>query len=96
MMTKLSIKTYALLCLLLNSIGALAQADSKDFHRRGETDDYSVMNETTDNLFFHFTTFDVVMFIVILVACYVYGKIWKGCTYLILVLAALFYFLLKS
>lgn len=38
---------------------------------------------------------DVVMVVLLLVACYVFGKIWKGCSYLLLIIAALFYYLTR-
>lgn len=94
-MIKLGLKTYVSLCLLLHSIGTWAQIDARGENRRGDTQNFSGIDETADNLFFHITAFDVVMFIVILAACYVYGKIWKGCTYMILILGIVFYLLLK-
>jgi hypothetical protein len=31
----------------------------------------------------------------LLIACYVFGKIWKGCSYLLLAFAALMYYMLR-
>ncbi len=42
---------------------------------------------------FHFDFFDILLFILLLVACYVFGKIWKGCSYLLLVIAAIYFYL---
>ena len=38
---------------------------------------------------------DVVMVVLLLVACYVFGKIWKGCSYLLLILAALLFYMTR-
>ena len=43
-----------------------------------------------------FDTEDIIVVVALLLACYVFGKIWKGCSYLIIVIAAAFYFLLHS
>jgi hypothetical protein len=43
---------------------------------------------------FRIGTKDVIMVILLITACYVFGKIWRGCTYLILLLAAMFYYML--
>jgi hypothetical protein len=31
--------------------------------------------------------------LMLILACYVFGKIWKGCSYLLIIIAALFYYL---
>lgn len=36
---------------------------------------------------------DILMVVCLLIACYIFGKIWKGCSYLLLILAALLYYL---
>ena len=38
---------------------------------------------------------DVLTVVVLLVVCYVFGKIWKGCSYLILILAGIFYYMTR-
>ena len=38
---------------------------------------------------------DVLTVVLLLVACYVFGKIWKGCSYLILILAGIFYYITR-
>ncbi|MBQ9667555.1 MAG: hypothetical protein IJV45_02240 [Prevotella sp.] len=44
----------------------------------------------------HFGMTEIMVVVLLLLACYVFGKIWKGCSYLILLIAAAFYFLLNS
>lgn len=43
----------------------------------------------------HFGLDDVLMVVMLLVCCYVFGKIWKGCSYLILLLAAAYFYFLR-
>ena len=38
---------------------------------------------------------DVLTVVLLLVVCYVFGKIWKGCSYLILILAGIFYYMTR-
>ena len=38
----------------------------------------------------HIRFSDIVWTIIIIASCYVFGKIWKGCTYLIIFLVALY------
>lgn len=85
--------------MLLVSLGwwlrSLAQPDDdEDFipggSGRGGMED---MEDMLDYQPFRIGFDDVVMIVLLLVACYVFGKIWKGCTYLIIVLAVVFYFI---
>lgn len=38
---------------------------------------------------------DILMVILVVFSCYVFGKIWKGCSYLIILVAVLFYFFMR-
>lgn len=38
---------------------------------------------------------DILMVALLLASCYVFGKIWKGCTYLIIVMALLYFFWMR-
>ena len=81
--------------MLLTSLGSLAARDD-DMNtavQRG-ADDLTGMDEMVDYQSFHISFTDILMVIVIIAACYVFGKIWKGCTYMIIAVSALFYFLL--
>lgn len=42
----------------------------------------------------HIRFSDIMMLILVAFLCYVFGKIWKGCSYLIILIAVLFYFML--
>ena len=44
----------------------------------------------------HITTTHLIVLAALILACYVFGKIWKGCIYLIIVIAVAFWFLLNS
>jgi Ca2+-dependent lipid-binding protein len=38
---------------------------------------------------------DVITILLVILACFVFGKIWRGCSYLIIVIAAIFYYLAR-
>ena len=63
--------------------------------RRG-VDELDGMDGMMDYRPIRFDTEDIIVVVALLLACYVFGKIWKGCSYLIIVIAAAFYFLLHS
>lgn len=42
---------------------------------------------------FSFSFFDILLILLLIACCYIFGKIWRGCTYLIILLAVIFYFL---
>ena len=87
-------RLYLLLCTILFSLGtAFGQSgDGIDFGgSRGKSADD--MFHSYDQGSFHFDFMDIVLFVLLLGACYAFGKIWKGCSYLLLVLAAIFFYL---
>ena len=43
----------------------------------------------------HFRMSDIIIVVLLLIACYLFGKIWKGCSYLLLAFAALMYYMLR-
>ena len=94
-MTNISLRIYGLICLLFTGLGLWAQRDDMLETSQKAQDGFSSMDEFVDYQPFHITILDVVMVVLVLAACYVFGKIWKGCTYMILVLAALFYYMLR-
>jgi len=53
--------------------------------------DLDEMREHYQTLNISFT--DILQVLLIIIACDVFGKIWKGCSYLIIILAAVFYFM---
>ena len=95
-------RVYVLLCMLAIRWQCLAQTAGRDYDddipdppkRKSDIDDLSeVIEEGYDVMPIHITFSDVLTLIFILVVCYVFGKIWKGCSYLIILLAAVFYFI---
>lgn len=86
--------------MLLLSLGwwlrSFAQSDDDDDllpggpSGRGGMED---MEDLMDYQSFRIGFDDVVMIVLLLLACYVFGKIWKGCSYLIIVLAVIFYYI---
>lgn len=100
MLKQLSLRLYMLLISALCWVRSWAQPDDDDDFgvgggRGGDSDDFGDMSEYMDYQPFHIGFDDIVMVVFLLIICYVFGKIWKGCTYLILILAALFYYMTR-
>ena len=95
-MERLSLRLYVLLCAAISWLQSFAQ-DDKDFgitdHRNTEgmmqPEDYMDYQPT------HIRFSDILMVILVVFSCYVFGKIWKGCSYLIILVAVLFYFFMR-
>jgi hypothetical protein len=76
-------------------VSSFAQDDDEDVPSISRSlDDMEEMNGMMSYHAFRIGTKDVIMVILLITACYVFGKIWRGCTYLILLLAAMFYYML--
>lgn len=93
-------RLYLMFLSLLVSITLLGQdLDDIDLDggmsKRGQ-DDMSPFDAMDDYHPIHFGISDVIMVVLLLVACYVFGKIWKGCSYFILVIAAIFYYMIRN
>jgi len=91
----ISLRIYAFICLLLTQLRLWAQ-DEEDFgplRDRGDVDGMEMMEGMADYHPFHIRFTDILLIVLLLVACYVFGKIWKGCTYLLIAFAVLLYFL---
>lgn len=102
-MKQLFYRVYVLLCIFVLRLRAVAQvADDDDvvdvMPGRGSGKDTSDMDMLEDMEFtpIRITFDDVLTVVVLLVACYVFGRIWKGCSYLILILAGIFYFVIRG
>ena len=91
------LRLYFLMFLFLNKIQLWAQDDDEGFgrvSRRGDGSDF--LNEgMMDYQPIRFRMSDIIIVVLLLVACYVFGKIWKGCSYLLLAFAALMYYMLR-
>ena len=95
-MDKLSLRIYFFLSYLFCTIHTWAQDDDEflDPRQRGrDIEDIFDMNSGADYQAIHFNLSDILLIILLIVACYVFGKIWKGCIYLLLAFAAMMYFL---
>jgi hypothetical protein len=81
-------------------IRAFAQADDDDMdmENSGRGARGTLGSEELDGMLdyypIRFTTRDLMTVLFLIITCYVFGKIWKGCSYLILILAAIFYYML--
>lgn len=96
MAEKISLRIYILLLAIVAKLQLWAQPDDDDdiggvMPGRGTSLDD--MEDYLDYQPFHISFSDVLMIVLLLVACYVFGKIWKGCSYLLLVVAAIFYYM---
>lgn len=100
-MEKISLRLYVLLCTAIMWLQSWAQdfGDDYDTIRRRRIDsNEDGLNDFDDYLEYqqiHITFSDVVTILLVILACYVFGKIWRGCSYLIIVLAAIFYYLAR-
>ena len=101
-MGKLFYRVYVLLCMLVLQLKAVAQTDDDEAmdpmpgKGGGKEANGMDMLEDVDYMPIRITFDDVLTVVVLLVACYVFGKIWKGCSYLILILAGIFYFVIRG
>lgn len=91
-MKSLFARLYLMLCCLAYSVMTLGQeiddTDTDGGQGQRGSYDYFEMDDTMDYSPIHFGIDDIVMVVLLLLCCYVFGKIWKGCSYLILLLAA--------
>ncbi len=98
-MERLSLRLYVLLITAASWLRAFAQEEDDDddlgIMRRQDPDDMMSLEDYMDYQPFHIRFSDVMTILFILILCYVFGKIWKGCSYLILLLAVLFYFFIR-
>jgi hypothetical protein len=97
-MNNLSLRIYFLLCSLVTWFQAWAQDDEDEDDviggpKRGLEE--NPFEDFMDYQPLNFRISDILLVIGTLVACYVFGRIWKGCTYLILLVAVIFYFLAR-
>ena len=84
---------YFHLCIFADEVGD-GDEDGSGIGRRGDSDmdmdmegfDYSPMS---------FSFGDIVMVVLVLVLAYIFGKVWKGCSYLFIAAIAILYFLNK-
>lgn len=94
------LKVYLTILSLWSAVLAFAQGDDDDeaiggvgdMARRGmDTGLEEEMEEFHPFVSIGFS--DIFMVLMLILACYVFGKIWKGCSYLLIIVAALFYYL---
>lgn len=95
-------RVYVLLCMLAIRWQCLAQTmgeDDEGLPVSKRTDDEgdltSMLDEEYPDWGIHVTFSDVLTVVFVIACCYVFGRIWKGCTYLIIILAALYYYYVR-
>ena len=97
-MEKISLRLYVLLCTAIMWLQSWAQdnVENDDMTGRRQIDS---SEESIDDLLEYqqidINISDVITILLVILACYVFGKIWRGCSYLIIVLAAIFYYLAR-
>ena len=96
-MKLLFFRAYMLLAMLIMSLTAHAQYGEEVNPLGKRKDDDFKMEDAVDVGYMpiHIGFSDIFMVVCLLIACYVFGKIWKGCSYLLLILAALLYYLTR-
>ncbi len=89
------LRLYTIICLWIIRLQLWAQNEGENgssFSHRDDTGEMIYTEEMLDYQPFHIRFSDIMMVVLLIVCCYVFGKIWTGCTYLILVFAAFMYF----
>ena len=98
-MEKISLRLYILLCTTFMWLQSWAQdyIDDDETGKRkvSEDEDLDNIQDCIEYYQINITLTDVVNILLVILACYVFGKIWRGCSYLIIVLAAIFYYLAR-
>jgi hypothetical protein len=93
-MENISLRIYMLLITVVIWLRAFAQDDDDDFdflkRDRGIEDELEDMAEYTQP---NLRLSDILMILMVLGSIFIFRKIWKGCSYLILLLAAIFYYI---
>lgn len=94
-MNQISLRIYAFVCLLLFQLQAWAQDNRDDespLGGRGMKTDHleDIFQDAEQYPQIHIRFSDILWTIIIIASCYVFGKIWKGCTYMIIFLVALY------
>jgi len=89
-------RCYIFLCSLAVSMATWGQEyDDIDLNelsnRSGKGDEAIEMEEFIDYSPMHISFSDIIIVVGLLALCYIFGKIWKGCSYLIIILAIIFY-----
>lgn len=93
-------RVYLLLCMLAIKWQGFAQTMGDDddepiaTKKTDDEDELSLLEEYPD-WGIHITFSDVLTVVFVIICCYVFGKIWKGCTYLIILLAVLYYYYVR-
>ncbi|UKK48552.1 hypothetical protein L6475_00890 [Prevotella sp. E9-3] len=95
-MNSFSLRIYILICTTVWWLQTHAQSDdygASDRGRRG-MEEVEEMDEMMDGVEgFNLTFSDILMIVLLVVACYIFGKIWKGCSYLLVLVAVILYFM---
>ncbi len=99
-MNSFPLRIYILICTLIWWLQALAQSgrdyydDDSDRGRRGmeELQEMDGMMEGVEG--FNISFLDILMVVLLVAACYIFGKIWKGCSYLLVLVAVILYFMI--
>ena len=92
------LRLYTIICLWAIRLQLWAQEEGRDdlpLGRRGDDGEMLYSEEMLDYQPFHIRFSDIMMVVFLIVCCYVFGMIWKGCTYLILAFAAFMYFYMR-
>ena len=99
-MNQVSLKIYAIICLCLFHLRTWAQEElgidqPTSTRKDDELTGLSGFDDMVDYRPIHIRMSDILLVIFLIVCCYVFGKIWKGCIYIILAFAAFMYFFVR-
>ncbi len=98
-MNQIVLRLHILLCSVISWTLAFAQDDDFDdtslFSAEKDSEGAEPFNDLVNYQPLNFDFYDLLLVILLLLSCYVFGKIWKGCSYLLLAVAALFFYLTR-
>ena len=99
-MNRLSLRIWLLLVTAANWLQTFAQDEDEDelfFSRRdiAEMEEFQMMDDMMGYSPFHIKFHDIIILVLIFLAIYVYRRIWKGCSYMIVALVLFYLFFLR-
>ena len=101
-MKQLYYRLYALFMIIVFSLHSFALGEFDDDEmpvagggRRTLDDELNPMDMDMGYPRLRLHLDDILSIVALIIACYVFGKIWKGCSYLIIVLAVVYYYVIR-
>lgn len=89
------LRLYLILFVSISWLQSFAQGEDEGGGARiaKGTDETGAMDDLMSYQSFNIGFSEILLVILVIACCYIFGKIWKGCTYLIILVAVIFFFL---